>query len=339
MEKLFFTGGGLFLFLWSLVNFYVDISRYGLDSGIYWWFCNLALFGIGLGLLLRSRGTLTGFLAIAIFTQIFWLIDTIAHQSLGHGFFGLVDFRYAAGYPLDKFILGHYHYFPIPVALVALFLLPQYKNNTMKLITFFNPFIFGVSYFAFSANQNINCIHHACFPGLEATWTGPLYSFGFWGVIFGMHLVLGKLIDGFFLNLKITRVLQMRALTVLLATGLVTVGIIVRDTQQKLNLPVFSCAEPAVDRGVEVGCHYTSVMPQSQTLLAFYLKNRTEEGRFCRVKLILGEREQVLTTGAPVEPGSELKLNGIFENPAESLTGRLAADCSPMPNRVTASEN
>jgi len=336
MKKSFFTFGGLLLLSWSLINSYVDINRYGWDTGIYWWFCNLALFGTGLGLLIRSRGLLTGFLAIAIFTQVFWLIDNIARQVQGHGIFGLIDFRYQAGYPLDEFILSHYHYFPIPVAFVALFFLPQTKNHTLKLIAFFNPFIFGVSYFAFSSSQNINCIHRACFPGL-VNWNGPLYSFLFWGVIFLIHLALGRAIDRFFLGLHISPLMQQRALAGLGIVCMFGVGVAVRDTHYKLSLPAFACDKPTREKDVVSGCVYTRVMPQNQTMVTYYLENQASEARFCRVHLLLGEKDLMLSEGVTVSDNARVEQNGIFDNPTENVVGKIVSDCSPMPTRINAS--
>ncbi len=310
----------------------MDLSRYGSDWGTYWWFCNLALLGMGIGLLFRNRGLLTGFLAIASFTQVFWLIDNLTRQVRGKGVFGLVDFMYRPGYPIDEFILSHYHYFTLPIALTALLYLPQKKNHTLGLIAFFNPFIFGISYFAFPASQNINCIHEACFPGLN--WKGPLYALLFWGVCYVLHLGLGWWLDKFLLNLKITPQKQRVALAGFSVYCLMAFGFAVQDTRYKLTLPSFVCAPPEIYNGVRSGCQYTRLHHGGEFMLTYFVENTVNEGRFCKVKLVTPKAEKLLSEGVPLPEPMKILQNSLLDNPTEDTLVKIVADCGPMPGAI-----
>jgi len=205
-----FIASGLFLGLWATVNTTVDIYRYGMIQGYYWWFCNLALAGTAYGLFTRSRGWLTGFLSIACFTQVFWIIDNISRTVFGGNLLGIVEFMYQPGLPMTEFLLSHYHYVSIPACLLALCFLPRKPNNSLQLVLIWNPLIFGVSYFAFPASQNINCIYEPCIPGL-ADYGGAIYSLLFWLAVFLVHILLVIKIDKFFLALDVDLLFKRKA--------------------------------------------------------------------------------------------------------------------------------
>jgi hypothetical protein len=324
-----FTLGGLFLIAWAVTNTVIGITRYGAEWGSYWWFCNLALMGIGIGLLIRSRGLLTGFLAIACFTQVFWLVDNLMRQLTGTGPFGLVDFMYRPGYPVDEFILSHYHYFTMPIALIALFYLPQKKNDTLKLIAIFNPFIFAVSYFVFPAYQNVNCIHQACFASLS-DWEGPIYSISFWAVVFAMHLLIGSQLDRLLLGLKINAKTQSAALKTFGVVAALALAIVVQDTHYKMSLPTFACNEASEAGGVTSGCQYTKVHYTGEFMLTYYLQNDTAEVQYCKVGLTMGPDFELLNTGATVMAGSRLQLNAPVAVPTHDVTAKVVTKCKPL---------
>ncbi len=178
---------GAVLLVWGLVNTGVGIDRYGLEKGDYWWFCNLALIGTGLGCVIKDRGFVVGFLAIAIFTQIFWIVDDLSILFFKESFLGLAIFRHEPSFPLDEFLLSQYHYFTIPIGFLG-WSCPELKRGSpIARVALFNPLIFGVSYFAFPAVININCIHKSCAPAFGELH-GPFYAIGFWLGIFMLHL-------------------------------------------------------------------------------------------------------------------------------------------------------
>ncbi len=185
---------GAVMLVWGAANTAVDISRYGLAAGDYWWFCNLALVGVGFGCVIKDRGFVVGFLAICLFTQVFWIIDDLSILLFGTSTLGLSIFRYRSDFPLDEFLLSQYHYFTIPVAILGWACPDLKRGSPVARVAFFNPFIFGVSYFAFSAEKNINCIHRSCVDSLSYL-RGPAYAFTFWFVLYVIHLLVARRLE------------------------------------------------------------------------------------------------------------------------------------------------
>jgi hypothetical protein len=228
---------GVALIFWAIAVTYSAISRYGTSSGQYWWFCNLALAGTGWGFLFLDRGFVVGFLAIACYTQVFWIIDNLSMVFTGAPVFSLVGVIYAPDYPLDAFLLGHYHFFTIPLALLALVEMPMSKRTATWKVALFNPVIFGVSYFAFPASENINCIHRACLLTEVKALQGPWYSFLFWLSLYAMHLFIASRLDRVTqLASWKTGVLQRHLITAVQLLLVAAIGLSIWDTDLKIRL-------------------------------------------------------------------------------------------------------
>ena len=283
---MYYVLSGCFLIVWAIINTIVDIKEYGWAEGNYWWFCNLALLGMGIGLVIRSRGVLTGFLSIASFTQTFWVVDNLYRQIRGVSLFGLTDFMYRPGYPISKFVLSHYHYFTLVIGIYALCFLPKVKNHTLLLSAIFNPFIFAVSYFVFDSEKNVNCIHNSCLPNF-IPGQGPLFSVLFWAAIFTIHMLIAFAMDRFFLNLKIKPQSE-RWVHAGFALGfLVAVGFSIQDINYRLSLPKFACSgESSVD-SVVTGCKNTKPYMGQEFLITYFIENRGIYDQVCQVDMIL----------------------------------------------------
>ena len=141
----FFTGA--FFILWGLANTYLSLERYGLASGEYWWFCNIALFAIGFALIAKSPKWIVSFLAAALISQTLWIADNVFRLLTKKNLFGLVEFMYQPGYPMDEFIASHYHFFIIPTALLSLFFLDKKKYSTISVTIGVGIVVFGLSPF------------------------------------------------------------------------------------------------------------------------------------------------------------------------------------------------
>jgi hypothetical protein len=323
----FILSGALFA-TWALTNTYIDILRYGWDQGFYWWFCNLALIGTSFGLLFKHRGWLTGFLSIACFTQIFWVIDNQYRVFTGRNLFGLVEFMYQPGLPLDEFLLSHYHYFTIPVAVIALIYLPPKKSNALLLISIFNPLIFGVSYFLFPASQNVNCIHQPCFPGL-VDWAGPLYSFVFWGIIFLVHLGIGYTLENFLSRAQFSAAFKRRALWVFVAFCSLACVNATLDTRYRLSLPSFTCNSTSLS-SLQVKCGFTLDAGPERMKFNYSLKSLTSKPQVCFTYFTLEGQTIPIHSNLFVFPEQELKTNVIIPYPKKSVEVNLSADCSDL---------
>jgi hypothetical protein len=329
-----FRISGLFLIVWAWVNTYVDIQEYGWSEGNYWWFCNLALLGMGIALLIKSRGLLTGFLSIASFTQSIWLIDNIYRQSTGLSLFGLTDFMYRPGYPISKFVLSHYHYFTLLIGAYALVLLPKEKNQTLKLIAIFNPLIFGVSYFVFSPDKNINCIHSSCLPSF-VSGEGPLFALCFWFVIFLIHLAIGYLMNEFFLRFNPVNA-QRRVVHGVFAVGfLVAIGFSLHDVSYRMKMPRFSCNGPELKGGVEASCRHTKPLSDKNFLLSYSVKNKGFEDQYCKVLFDVDGKELEVEPGVNLLNGQELVQDYPLEQPQKDMVVQVKTNCERIPASVS----
>jgi len=320
-----FILSGAFFLLWAFLNTYLDILRYGIDQGFYWWFCNLALIGSAMGLLFKHRGWLTGFLSIACFTQVFWVIENQYRVFTGNNLFGLVEFMYQPGLPLDEFLLSHYHYFTIPVAIIALIFLPQKKSNALLLIAIFNPLIFGVSYFFFPATQNVNCIHEPCFPGLEH-WAGPLYSFGFWFMIFVIHLMIGYGLESYFVKTAFSDNFKRKASYVFVAVCVLACVSAALDTRYRLSLPSFKCNSTKLDT-MEVNCGFTLDYSPKKMLFIYKMKNLSPKQQICSTYFELGPENIPLHHEYKVQGLENKRLEVILPYPTKSVEVTLKAAC------------
>jgi hypothetical protein len=332
-----FLIGGVILSLWAFANTSIDILRYGWDQGFYWWFCNLALIGVAFGLLTKHRGWLTGFLSIACFTQIFWVIDNQYRIFTGKNLFGLVEFMYQPGLPVDEFILSHYHYFTIPISVLALFYLPQKKSNALKLILIFNPFIFAVSYFVFPKVQNINCIHEPCFPSLEHLG-GVVYSLTFWGSIFLVHILIGFSLERFFRKVHVTAHMKKWALNGFLAVTALAVCMATWDTWYKLSLPSLKCVNDEAGREVEVACRFTLDYGPNVMLFNYSTRNFSKEEQICTTKMLINGSEAIMDQELLLKPSEKKPGSVLLPYPKEDAVVHVFAECEKASLRGTASK-
>lgn len=186
---------GFFLLLWGGLNTSADILLYGLQSGAYWWFCNLSLLGMGYGFFRDDLDFVAGFLAIALFTQSFWLFDDVFFIFFKRSALGLTINYYQNDYLTSEFLLTRYHYFTLPLGIWGIASMKFKKRNTMlKKILIINPIIFFISYSMFSESANINCIYRPCFD-IGMSIAPPFYSIFFFLFVLGCHLLCAYCIE------------------------------------------------------------------------------------------------------------------------------------------------
>jgi hypothetical protein len=326
---------GYILLAWGILNTSVDIYRYGLGVGHYWWFCNLALTAMGWGLVTEDRGLIIGFLAIASYTQVFWLLDNLSVLLTHQVSFGLIDYMYQPGFPMDEFLLSHYHYFTIPIAIMAMFILPKSRMSAVKKSLIGNPFIFGVSYFVFPATQNVNCIHRACFPGWD-NWTGPIYSIGFWLVLYGLHIAVAYALENkvlpYFTKTFDARKFIIRSMEVVCAVSVLMIGV---DVTYKNSLPQISCAEQAsATDAAAVSCRYVAFSTRESLTVDYRAINPTASRMLCHVEMQMGENTTVLHDQLPLDPHADAEFQTSIDTPTESLKISIRSRCEADGNQT-----
>ncbi len=332
-----FAISGVFFGTWAFANTFLSMARYGIEQGVYWWFCNLALIGTAWGLARKDRGVLLGFLSIACFTQSFWVLDNLSRLFVGRNVFGLVEFLYRPGLPMDEFLLAHYHYFTIPVCLYALYFLPsKQKSNALRLIGIFNPLIFGVSYFVFPAAQNINCIHTSCMPALQ-NWTGPVYSLTFFAVIFAAHILCCLAFENAYAKLKRNQPRRRRLIHAFAGFVVAAIGLSAWDVQYRSTLPNLTCADAFETPFVRVACGYTLDHSDGNMNFVYRIKNKSTAGMICSTKAKTQLAEFNLNQNVALAPNEHRNMRLVLPYPDVSVNVALSADCQPTGERAISS--
>ncbi len=322
---------GLALILWAAVNTYVSIARYGLDQGLYWWFCNLALWGSGAAILARSRGCLIFILSAAAMTQPFWVLDNLWRLATGANLFGLVEYMYQPGHPMSEFVLGRYHYFAIPATVLAILRLSRGGSPALAWSMVWGPLILAVSYFVFPREQNINCAHAPCFPALEH-WAGLPYAIRFAALWLVLNMTLAFALDRLFasprLNERVVTIVRRAAVAALVAGLVVSAW----DVWYKSGLPSFHCVDGSPSAGVDARCLYTTEgenhpdAPPAMSL-AYQLTCTQAAARVCTSLLEHDGEELVLHTGVVVEPSTSRILHALVPYPARDVRAVLKVTC------------
>lgn len=327
---------GWALLAWATFSVTLDLARYGAAWGRYWWFCNLALIGIGYGIVTKDRGLLIGFVAIASYTQVFWIFDNLFVVISGKPRFGLVDYLYTPSFPMDEFLLTHYHYFTLPIAIIAILLMKEVKGSAVKKALLFNPLIFGVSYFVFPADQNVNCIHRSCFPGYESL-QGPLYALGFWGAIFIVHLAVAWALESRVFPFLRANFLAKRAVFSMMV-GFCFLGCFLtyQNIQVRAAIPVAKCDNQTIG-SVGVQCSYLKFSSKESLVMAYRAVNLSHSRVLCRVEMTGHGARQLLHEQLPLEPESSLQLEVLLDTPKENTALRLDYWCVDSLNIKTAS--
>ena len=326
IKKDWFLIGSIIFFLWGIINTWFGISRYGIDQGMYLWFCNLALFAVAYGLLKKHTDIIIAFLSIGLLTQSFWIIDNTWRVLTKKNLFGLIEFMYQPGYPLDEFLASHYHYFMIPALTLALFFLPKQKGyNTTKIILLSSAFIFSSSYFLFPPEQNLNCIRESCFPNLER-WKGPVYSLIFVVIVTLVCIGLAHFIEKFHKKNLIQKYKTI-AVFVFCMVFLASVWITSADISYKRTLPKFKCSSIFEDSKINLYCKYNTEFKNEQIWLVYTIKNKLLKSITCTSKIYINGEDGIMHSNLHLEANKKYNIGFILPYPKEDATARLSALC------------
>ncbi len=327
--------GGYAMLAWAAVNSLLSMYRYGIDQGMYWWFCNLAMIGVGAAMVAQHRGWLVGFLAIASFTQTFWIIDNIWRVTVGENLLGLVEFMYQPGNPMDEFLVSHYHFFIIPTGVLALLFLKKKHDLPVWAVIATNAGIFGASYFLFPAEQNVNCIHEPCLWSLEH-WRGPTYSIVFSSSVCAGCLFISWLAKRGLDRLKMTKWRKTVAIRAYAVTCGLALVLTVVDVAAKVRMPSFACDEVV---GAPGQCRYTLEDSPETLRLVVKMENPELTAATCRAVVVQGPYEEKLAEERfALEAGESRDIRFLVPYPKEDVRARVVTRCTEY-SRGTASQS
>lgn len=325
-KRNWFDIGASIFFLWGVVNTFFGISRYGIEQGMYFWFCNLALFAVTYGLWKKNTSWLIAWLSFALITQSFWIFDNIWRITTGKNLFGLVEFMYQPGYPLDEFLISHYHFFIIPTIILALLFLKGegYYAKTVAIVN--SVLIFGLSYFLFPVDQNLNCVRESCF-NLIKDWKVSFYPFIFTLTIIVVGTVLTHLIER--LHKKILFTKNIKRSIVIVYSFIIGFGVILVlvDLSYKKTLPSFTCENSFEDSEIRIECRYTEEFKSGEMLLVYTINNKLSKTNVCDSRISISRREWVMHKNIYLEANKKYTLKFILPYPKENVKAKLSAYC------------
>lgn len=317
------------LFAWGVANTALSMTKYGLESGMYFWFCNIALLLSGPALWLPSRSLLVGLFSVACFTETLWIVDNLYRLIFHDNLFGMVEFIYQPGMPGFEFLLSHYHYFLIPTWILALCLIPKQPKNRSWLYVIVGSFLIcGASYFFFSREENVNCIHEPCFPSV-ASWGGVLYTIVFFILITGVSLAISWGSDRFFGKIVAPRVKVKPVLATYFAFVALAALVTLADVTYKSSLPSFRCEKPMEDSRIKIDCRYTYEFDDNLMKLAYRVTNKTSSPMTCTTQLDYYGQYEPLHPNVALPAHSSRTLAMLIPYPKKSVVARIAASCVP----------
>lgn len=326
MGKKWFFLGAITFFLWGIINTYFSVVRYGIEQGMYMWFCNLALFAIAYGLWRKDTSWLITWVSFALLTQSFWIIDNLWRIVTKKNLFGMIEFMYQPGYPLDEFLVSHYHYFMIPTMIFALLFLKQNRANSRRLSIICGIFVFGISYLFFPQEQNLNCVRESCFPALE-NLKGPVYSFIFSLTVMSLGATLAYFIEKVHRKITLTKKQKSAAVYVFLGIILMSITLSIVDVSYKKTLPKFTCLSPFENFKMTISCNYSTEYKDEKMWFVYNVYNKLSKSKICTTKININGNELVMHKDLLIEPHKKYNMVFVLEYPKIDTLAKLSVSC------------
>lgn len=312
--------------LWGIINSFLDISRYGIEKGEFLWFCNISMFVIAYGIIRKDSRWIIGFLPFAFLTQTFWIFENFFRLSTKENLFGLIEFMYQPGFPLDEFIISHYHLFAIPLAVVSLFFLKTRKGGTTKIIFTCGMVIFFLSYIFSYPDKNINCIKEPCFASLEK-YGGFVYSFIFPLVLLSISSVLAYYLQALHNRMRFGKKKKFFAVFIFSMVVAFAATFTILDVRYKNDLPRFACLGPYESGGIKISCKYTDSFKNGQMWFVYMVESKSSFPKTCTSMIKLNDEMEVLHRNMYIEPNKKYKISYVLSYPKKDTFGRLLINC------------
>lgn len=326
-QRQFFKTIGYIFLLWCAANTYLSFSRYGWDEGMYWWFCNLCLGSMGAVLVWDHWGWGLGWISVALATQTFWITDNFHRIFTGNNLFGLVEFMYQPGNPWDEFLLSHYHFYILPVGITYLFVTQDQRRLPAAIQACVHASIFFVSWL-FPVNQNVNCIHRTCMPGME--WmAGPVYSVLFTAFICGLSLAIGAVLEPWIKRHRPSEAGRTKAVRLFSLWCLFTVALLYLDVREKSKIPAFHCTQENKTPGEAVFCRFTLEGAPKVLEMHYDVENKDAFEKKCETLFRVGELEKPSPDFLRLAPHERRKMTSTLRYPMSEMTLNLRLKCEP----------
>ncbi len=160
------------------------------------WFCYIAVFLIGIGILTQNSSLIATQVNIMAIPIIFWNIDFFYHLITGSPLWGITDYFFVGGVnSLGNFITLQHTYI-LPVSLVFIYIFGLNKKNLLKWSFLEITLIFLASILLYPPAKNVNCVFSSCinFLSLGSPYYQILWFFSVFLMIFLTNSLLVYLI-------------------------------------------------------------------------------------------------------------------------------------------------
>lgn len=175
-DDLLFTLFGLGLILIALLSWTNALMN--LDSANPLWFCYIAVFFIGIGIMTKNSTLILTQVNLIAIPLLFWDIDFFWQLITGRTLWGVTDYFFIVGWlnSLGNFLTLQ-HIYIVPVALGFVYLLRVKRKDLWKFTILEAIAIFILSLLFSSREANANCAFTSCIDFV--TFTGIGYQ-AFW---------------------------------------------------------------------------------------------------------------------------------------------------------------
>lgn len=165
------------------------------------WFCYIAVFFIGVGILLKKSELIITQINIMFIPILFWNIDFFYHLITNRSLWGITDYFFATGFiaSLGNFITLQ-HLYILPISLFFIYFFGVYRKDLWKWSLFEVFLIFLAGLILTTYNKNVNCIYKSCISFISLNI--PYYQILWFSCFFIMIFLTNFLITHIFKNSK-----------------------------------------------------------------------------------------------------------------------------------------
>lgn len=300
--------GIILLLVWVIDLVDKSTNIYGPPSQALW-FCSVMVLVLGIGFLLRSGMVLVAALAMMLVVQPPWLLDFFL-QPGGKSFDGMASYVYGPGFQPWQFLITLRHVFMIPLGVLGVALLGRKSRMAYVIVIAFIAALLLSSYAVPPSEENMNCIHEPCIPGVDFGLEGGAYSLAFYVVMTSLGLLFTAGVNawmGYRERKSISGRERKAGWALVGLVFLLAIAGTVYAAAAYLGTPHYWCAQEEECPGCEVeldclGARGSVEDPQ----MLYRMSNPSNKGYVCDVMLSgIGEKSMLVADDSYLAPGME----------------------------------
>jgi len=190
-DDLIYWAFGAYLIILGILAFINAFLH--LDSAIPLWFCYIAVFLIGIGILTKNSDLIMIQLNIIAIPLIFWDTDFFYQLVTSRPLWGITDYFFIIGWMNS---LGNYitleHLYIVPVAMAFIYFLGVSRKDLWMFSFMEISIIFLISFFFSPPGPNVNCVFYSCIDFISLG--SPYYQIFWFFSVFLMIFLTNSLL-------------------------------------------------------------------------------------------------------------------------------------------------